>query len=74
MIGVEPNLSNLEKAREAKGYSRQYMADKLNVTYTTYRNWETGETSIPLDKAKVIANIFNTKVDALFYSRVFRII
>lgn len=71
---MQPNLENLKNAREDKGYTIKYMAEKCNVTSPTYRSWEKGNTTIPLDKAKIIANMFDTTVSKLFYSRVYRVI
>lgn len=70
----EINLNNLQKAREDKGYTLQEMAQKCGVSYVTYRKWEKGETKPNVVKAKKMANIFNTKIDILFFSRSFRII
>ena len=71
---MQPNLQNLKKAREKKGYSIKDMAERCNVTSPTYRSWEKGKTTIPLDKAKIIADMFDTTISKLFYTRVFRII
>ena len=68
------NLDNLKEVRKDKGYSRKEIADKLGVTYNTYRNYEEGITTIPLPVAKKLADIFETKIETLFYSISYRVI
>lgn len=36
----------LRKKREEKGYSQQYIADKLNVSKMAVSNWENGNRAI----------------------------
>ena len=36
----------LARQREAKGYSQQYVADRLGVTRTAVHYWETGKRTI----------------------------
>lgn len=41
--------SNLKKAREVKGYSLQYVGDKLGVSRQTVFTWEAGTRTINAD-------------------------
>lgn len=41
-MGLNKNIYNLRKER---GFSQEYMAEKINVSRQTISNWELGETS-----------------------------
>ncbi len=45
--------------RRARGYSKQEMADKLNVHLNTYSNWESAPSKIGIGYAVKIADILN---------------
>jgi transcriptional regulator with XRE-family HTH domain len=71
---VPINHKNLARARKKTGKTKTYLAEQCGVTITTYSKWEEGETTPGVDKAKILADIYETTVDVLFFSRVFRII
>lgn len=48
------------------GLTQREMADKLNLPYSTYCEYETGKKSIPARIAKKIAEILGKPVSALF--------
>lgn len=68
------NHKNLVRAREKTGHTKSFLAKKCGVTSTTYSKWEDGYTTPGVDKAKILADIYDTTVDVLFFSKVFRII
>lgn len=41
---VQEKIDKLEKIREVHDFTQEEMANKLEVTRTTYNNWKTGKT------------------------------
>ena len=58
-------FQNIERIRKAKGLSREYMAQKLNVTLSAYGKMERGETAITLDRLYELAEIFGLDAEAI---------
>lgn len=56
---------NLTEARCSANYNRQQMAKKLNVTLSTYTNYENGKREPSLATLKKIALILNVSADTL---------
>lgn len=54
--------NNIKKYRELKGYTQQYVADKLGITQKQYSNLESGVSSISLDRFYEIAEILETDI------------
>ena len=55
----------LKKARLAKGYTQQQVADALGITNSAYCGYETGKRQPDVAKIKQIANILKTSGDIL---------
>lgn len=55
----------LNEFRKAKGFTAQQMADRLNVSIRTYRNYESETTSPSLETLVKIANILGVTTDCL---------
>ena len=55
----------LNAARKQKGYTAQQMADKINVTIRTYRNYESDTTCPSLEILVQLADILNVTTDYL---------
>ena len=55
----------LKKLREESGYTQQAVADKLNVTVKTVKNYEKGEQLPPVDKLETMALLYRTSLDYL---------
>jgi transcriptional regulator with XRE-family HTH domain len=51
-------LQKLEKIRELKGYSQEYMADKLKVSQATYIKLEKDDKFVNFEKLAEISAIF----------------
>jgi transcriptional regulator with XRE-family HTH domain len=51
---------------DKSGYKRSFIADKLGVTVKQLRNYETGHSYIPMDKAYLLADLLQVKVDDLY--------
>ena len=60
-------MLKLKKKRQAKGYSCQYMANKLDMSKSFYWQLENYKRRLAYDTAVEIANIFNSKPDDIFY-------
>lgn len=56
----------LKKIRKEKGFSQQYMANKLDIGITTYCQYENGCRKIPKDTAVAIAKILNMRIYDIF--------
>jgi transcriptional regulator with XRE-family HTH domain len=52
--------------RNLKGWSREQMAEKLNMSANGYAKIERGETNIKLSRIEEIAKILNIKEQDLF--------
>lgn len=51
---------------DERGLKRSFVAAKLGITVKQLRNYETGHSYIPMDKAFILANLLNVKVDDLY--------
>lgn len=58
--------SNIEDLVKASGLKKNFIADKLEVSVKQFRNYETGHSLIPIDKAFVLADLLGVKVDDLY--------
>lgn len=59
-------MTRLEKNRKNKGYTQRFMADKIGVSVACYNMYENNQRKIPISKAKVIANVLECNIDAIF--------
>lgn len=48
------------------GYMKKYVAKKVGITPTQLSNWIAGRSYPPLDKAYILAELLNCKVDDLY--------
>ncbi len=55
-------IQRLNKLRQEKEYSQQFVADKLNVNRSTYANWEIGNIIIPLNIADKLSLLYNVPI------------
>ena len=58
----------IRKIREAKDWSQEQMAEKLNMSLNGYAKIERGESKIYLDKLEQIAQVFDIDVIELMQS------
>lgn len=58
----------IRKIREAKDWSQEQMAEKLNMSLNGYAKIERGESKIYLDKLEQIAQVFDIDVIELLQS------
>ena len=55
----------LKKIRESKGFTLEYMGNKLNMTAQGYVRYENGKSSPTFDKVIEIANALNVSIGYL---------
>jgi transcriptional regulator with XRE-family HTH domain len=59
-------VSRIEKLIDESGYKKLFIADRLGITYKQLRNYETGRSLIPIDKAYILADLLGVKIDELY--------
>lgn len=55
----------IRDTREDKELTQQAVADYLNLYLTTYRRYETGEQTIPVNILKKLSKLFQVSMDYL---------
>lgn len=55
----------LKDLRREKGYSLEYVAERINVSRQTVSKWESGETVPDVLKCKELADIYDISMDEL---------
>jgi transcriptional regulator with XRE-family HTH domain len=58
--------SRIEELINESGYKKAFIADKLGITYKQLRNYETGRSLIPFDKAYKLADLIGVGIDELY--------
>jgi transcriptional regulator with XRE-family HTH domain len=61
--------SNIEELIAKEGLQKKFVANKLGVSVKQLRNYETGHSYIPMDKAYILADLLRKKVDDLYERR-----
>jgi transcriptional regulator with XRE-family HTH domain len=59
-------ISLIEELIIKSGLKKSFIADKLEVSVKQLRNYETGYSLIPIDKAFVLADLLKVKIDDLY--------
>jgi len=63
MLMLKPNI---EQLIEKSGLRKGFIADKLQITVRQLRKYEKGESYIPIEKAYLLADLLDVKVDDLY--------
>ena len=58
-------IENLKKLREKNELKQEFIARKLGITKSKYSRIESGETTLSLDKAIILADLYNVTMDEL---------
>ena len=60
--------SNIEELIYNSGFKKQFIAEKLKISVKQLRNYETGKSLIPMDKAFILVRLLgdDLKVDDLY--------
>ena len=57
---------NIRYLRKQRGFSQDYLAEKLGYkSYTTIQKWEMGTSEPPLKKLRELATLFHVDIDDL---------
>lgn len=59
-------MTKMEKTRQKKGYTQQFMADNIKVSVGCYNMYENNQRKIPKDKAKLIAKLLECETNDIF--------
>jgi len=59
-------MTNMEKKRQERGYTQQYMADNIDVSIGCYNMYENNQRKIPKNKAEAIARLLECEVSDIF--------
>ncbi len=59
-------MTVVEKKRQEKGYTQQFMAENINVSIGCYNMYENNQRKIPKDKAEEIARVLECNVSDIF--------
>jgi len=62
---MENILKKLRSARNEKGYSQEYMAEKLKISQKSYCKIENGRTNLSVSRLKQIALILNLDLNTI---------
>jgi transcriptional regulator with XRE-family HTH domain len=54
--------SNIEELITKSGLQKKFIANKLGVSVKQLRNYETGHSYIPIDKAYILVRLLDNKV------------
>lgn len=57
--------SKIRSMRMIKGYSQEYMANKLNISQNAFSRLELGHAALTIDRLHQIASIFEIKIEEL---------
>lgn len=49
-----------------RGLKKKFVAEKLGITVGQLRNYEIGQSLIPIDKAYILSDLLGVKVDELY--------
>jgi len=55
-------LENIKAIRAKRGFTQEFVAEKLNCDYTTYGKIENGKTSLSVEKLIKLSEIFNIDI------------
>lgn len=59
-------ISRIEELIRKSGYKKAFVAEKLDITVKQLRNYETGRSLIPIDKAYTLADLLEVGVEELY--------
>lgn len=59
-------MTEMEKRRQEKGYTQQFIADKINVSVGCYNMYENNQRKIPRSKAELIAKLLECEITDIF--------
>jgi len=58
--------TKIRTLRNAKGYSQEYVAAKLNISQNTYSKIESGQTKLTIDRVEQLAKLYEVEPEFFF--------
>lgn len=59
-------MTEMEKKRQEKGFTQQFMADSIDVSVGCYNMYENNQRKIPKNKAEAIAKVLQCEISDIF--------
>jgi len=59
-------VAEIERKRQEKGYTQQFMAERIGVSVGCYSMYENNQRKIPKSKAEIIAKILECEIEDIF--------
>lgn len=59
-------MTEMEKKRQERGYTQQFMADSIEVSVGCYNMYENNQRKIPKNKAEAIAKVLQCEIGDIF--------
>lgn len=59
-------MTEIEKKRKKKGYTQQFMAEKIGTSVGSYNMYENNQRKVPKEKATLIANVLECQLSDIF--------
>lgn len=59
-------MTEMEKKRQEKGYTQQFVADNIEVSIGCYNMYENNQRKIPKNKAEKIAKLLECEIRDIF--------
>jgi transcriptional regulator with XRE-family HTH domain len=60
--------SEIKKLRELRGYSQDYLAEKLQISQTAYSRMESGKTKVDVKRLEMISYILDVDIQVFLNS------
>ena len=60
--------NKIRTLRNAKGYSQEYVAAKLNINQNTYSKIESGQTKLTIERVEQLAQLYEVEPEFFFQS------
>lgn len=59
-------MTEMEKRRQEKGYTQQFIADNIEVSVGCYNMYENNQRKIPKNKAELISKLLECEISDIF--------
>lgn len=59
-------MTEMEKKRQERGFTQQFMADSIEVSVGCYNMYENNQRKIPKNKAEAIAKVLECEINDIF--------
>lgn len=59
-------MTEMEKRRQEKGFTQQFMAENIGVSTSCYNMYENNQRKVPSNKAEAIVKVLGCKLSDIF--------